>query len=46
MSEFAAYVIAVPVVLFLVYLVARFIFAAYFQSKKDFLDRSNHGRKN
>ena len=36
--------LSVPVGLFLVYLVARFIFAAYFQSKKDY-ERNNHGRK-
>ena len=46
MSEYVLYVLVIPVVLICVYVVARFIFAAYFQSKKDFLNGSNHGRKN
>lgn len=38
-------VFAVPVFLICVYLVARFIFAAYFTTKQQFEERKHHGRK-
>lgn len=42
------WLLGIPVGLFLLYLVARFIFAAYYQSRLDFenrKERENHGKK-